>query len=500
MSFFSLQFLIFFLVLFVLYYTLPKKFQWVLLLTASAYFYATLNLSFAVFLVFSITITYICGLVMGKVSKDTSIKLKAEGLNREDKKQIKQEARVKKQGILAVILLLNLGLLAFFKYYQFFDVFSSLSVIMPLGISFYTFTSIGYCIDVYREEYEPIKNPLKYALFVSFFPHIMQGPISKFSNLAPDLLKEHDFEYKGVTNGLKLMSWGFIKKFVFAGHIEIFINMVAEKNSSGLILAVTTALYAFYIYADFSGYMDIVKGISSCLGVKLTDNFLRPYFSKNVSEYWRRWHFTLGEWFRNYLFYPVVRAKWCQKFSKASKHMPAVIGLLIVWLCTGIWHGATLHYVIWGLYYGVLIISALLLNKVFDRLARFFRINVHTKLFRYFQVLRTFFLVCIGYVFFQQPSMGKAVFVFRSVAEALINLDFSLNINNLGLPGKTLIITALAPVIIVIVWLVQRKGSIIEWITKQNFILRYVIYALALWSIVLLGAAFGENKFIYFQF
>lgn len=500
MSFFSLQFLLFFVILFFLYYAVPKKVQWVLLLFASAFFYLSISWGYAAFLFLSIAITYLGSRIMGNFSALAKEKLKAEGLTKDDKKHIKKSYRDKKQIVLSLLLIINLGILAFFKYYHFLDVFNGLSLILPLGISFYTFTSIGYCIDIFREEYEVEKNPFKYALFVSFFPHIMQGPISKFSTLMPELIKEHQFDYDKTTNGLKLMAWGFVKKFVLAGQMELFINMVSEKNSSGIILILSTILYAFYIYADFSGYMDIVKGLSCCLGIKIAENFNQPYFSESVAEYWRRWHITLGEWFRNYLFYPIVRAKWCQGLSKYAKQLPAVVGLFIVWLCTGIWHGASLHYAVWGLYYGVLIIGAMLLKGHFEALGNKLKINVESKFFKTFRVLRTFFFVCVGYVFFQQPSMEKVFHVFSSSLRAMYHLDFSLHLNNLGLGIQTLAICAFSPLLIISVWFIQRKTSIIYLISKKPFFIRYLFYALALWTIVFLGAAFGENRFIYFQF
>ena len=337
MTYTSLNFIFFVLATALVYFVLPfKKYRWTVLLAASIFFYCTWSYQLGAFMLFTTLSTYLIALWLSKASAKSKAVLKAHKSewSRDDKKKYKNKTKVRMRLIMTLALLLNFGILAFLKYYNFFagslndilGAFSldfsapSLKLILPLGISFYTFQSMGYIVDVYREKTEAQKNPLKLLLFVSFFPQIIQGPISIYDQLAVQLFEGHDFDFTRFKHGCELIMWGFFKKLVIADRAVIPITAVtAEFNKfGGTTLTFTILLYALQLYADFSGGIDISRGVAQIFGVDMIDNFKRPYFSRSINEYWRRWHISLGAWLKNYLFYPVAMSN---AFITASKKM-----------------------------------------------------------------------------------------------------------------------------------------------------------------------------------
>ena len=386
MSITSGSFLLFALALTVLYFLVPKHGQWMLLLLASAVFYCAAGLQYGAYILFTALSTYCGARWIGRLAAQQQAYLKAnkEQLSREEKKAYKAGNKARRKAVMIAALLLNFGLLAVFKYGDFVltqlnraaallgsgPVHGPLGLIAPLGISFYTFQSMGYLVDVYWEKCAPEKNIARMLLFVSFFPQIIQGPISNFSQLAPQLYAPHSFSAARLGSGLQRMLWGFFKKLVIADTLAPYVQAVFANYTeySGVAVLVGAFLYSAQIYADFSGYMDIVCGLCEIWGIQLAENFQRPYFSKSIAEYWRRWHITLGEWFKTYLYYPVAVShfarnagkRWQKRFGgSVGKTIPATVALLIVWLTTGLWHGASWAYIAWGGVNGAFIIFSL---------------------------------------------------------------------------------------------------------------------------------------------
>ena len=389
MVFTSFSFLVFFAAAMAVYFLAPQRWRWAVLLAVSLYFYLSASIRYAVFLLLSALSTYDCGRYLGSCAARQRDYLQTHRgtLSPEEKKQYRAAVGRRKRRVLALTLVLNLGILGFLKYFNFLSdnvgslirlfvpEFSPvrLSLALPLGISFYTFQVVGYCLDVYREVTEPQRNFLKYLLFVSFFPQTMQGPIGRYDELAPQLYQGCGFSYRRVCFGLQRMLWGFFEKLVIADRLTMLVDTVfgGWQTYGARHLVVAVVCYAIQIYADFAGYMDIALGAGQVFGIELAENFQQPYFSRGIPEFWRRWHQTLGSWFKDYLFYPVLRAGWCKTLGArlkrrwgkdAAAKATTVLALGIVWFTTGLWHGASWHYIAWGLYYGVLII---LLHPVF---------------------------------------------------------------------------------------------------------------------------------------
>lgn len=521
MTFNSFRFFLFFPIVVLLYYTVPKKNQWMLLLASSCFFYLFANYKFAFFLIGTTLTTFFAAKHLAAIMEQQQAGL-AGTLNAEQKKALKAKSKARKKRTVALTLLLNFGILAYLKYANFFvkifgGIFGNgdpphLSLLLPLGISFYTFQAVGYLIDVYRGKYPPEKNPAKFALFLSFFPQIMEGPIGRYNDLAHQLYEPHVFDYDNAKFGLQLMLWGYFKKVVIADRAGILVNMVYGdyRSYSGIQLVITGVVYAVQIYADFSGYIDIATGAAQVLGIRLAPNFLRPYFSKSVAEFWRRWHISLGTWFRDYLFYSFSLSKASQKLGKFcrthlgagfGKNVPAVAGLAVVWITTGLWHGADWHYVLYGVYYGVLIIAAMLCKPLLEWLTSFFRVPTASFGWKLFQTARTFLIVCVGFVLFRAENLPLAFGMLKSIAtfyrpavhSALYAGDFSRS-DMAFLVASTGVLLAVS--------LLQRKWHLRETLAQKKPLLRWSVYVAAVMSVIFLGVLYSNDpaQFIYFQF
>lgn len=528
MVFNSLNFFIFFPIVAILYYLIPGKHQWKFLLAASYFFYLFASLKFGVFLISTTATTYVAAIQMGKITgyQNSMLQQNRSLFTKEQVKELKAQCKNQKKQIMVLLLFVNFGILAFLKYFNFFTksvngIFSAvhspislpvLKLFLPLGISFYTFQAMGYLIDVYRGKYPPEQNPAKLALFLSFFPQIMEGPIGRYNDLAPQLYQPHAFDYNKAKFGLQLMLWGYFKKVVIADRAGIMVNAVYNtyQRYTGPQIAVTAVVYAIQIYADFSGYIDIATGVAQFLGIDLAQNFNRPYFSKSVAEFWRRWHITLGTWFKDYLFYPISLSKAVQKLSKFSrkhfhgsfaKNIPTFFGLAVVWLTTGLWHGADWHYILYGVYYGVLIILSIMLRPVFDKVIQALHIRTEGKVWKSFQVLRTFVLVCLGFILFRAENMTVALSMLRSiflmqspaVHNSLLNGNFT---------RTDLLFLILSTGVLLAVSFLQRKHHLREELSSKNTTVRWAVYSTAALSVIFLGVFLSSDptQFIYFQF
>ncbi|MGN0978546.1 MAG: MBOAT family O-acyltransferase [Faecousia sp.] len=519
MNFVTFDFLLFFAAAAVVYYIIPKKFQWMVLLAASVWFYGQTGLQFLVFPLTAVVVTYAAALAIGRTKEREKTAL--EGLGREERKAAKARFSRIKTLICAASVVITLGILAVMKYGSFLlsilsaENAGALAFVLPLGISFYTFQSIGYCIDVNRGTCEPEKNILKYALYVMYFPQILQGPIGNYPELAPQLFEAHSFDYDNVMFGIQRILWGFFKKLVVAERAAVIVNTVFDNCYSydGLYVAVAAVGYAIQLYADFSGYMDIALGVSQVFGIRLRENFQTPYFSRSIAEFWRRWHICLGAWFRDYLFYSLMRTSAWKKLQKQCKKLPKKLGrdiptacaLAVVWLCIGLWHGAAWKYIAHGIYHGGMIILALLLKPVTDKLTEKLRIRTDTDSWKLFQMLRTFLLVCVGYLLFRGASLHAALHMLRSLFTVynpwILNSEL---LPSLGLDAANCRVLLLGVAVMLGVDICNEKGIVVrQWIAKQQLWLRWSVYLLGFFTVLIFGCyglGFDASAFIYFQF
>ncbi|MDE5867108.1 MAG: MBOAT family protein, partial [Lachnospiraceae bacterium] len=320
--------------------------------------------------------TYFAALKIGQNADRQSAYLREhkEEMSKEEKRAYKDGCKSIRLRWLVACILLNIGILAVVKYTNFFisnvngvlgafgstKQLSFMTLALPMGISFYTFQAMGYLIDVYRGTVPAQTNPFRFALFVSFFPQLIQGPISRYGDLAKSLYEEHEFDSKTVCYGLQRMLWGYFKKMVIADRVLIGLNTIIGDAGTyrGAYVFVAMLFYTLELYADFTGGIDITIGIAQTMGITVCENFIRPHFSKSLKEYWRRWHISMGDWFRDYIFYPVTSSKPMQKFSKFSRNhfgkvifrrLPVYASSFIVWFATGIWHGASWNFIVWGI-------------------------------------------------------------------------------------------------------------------------------------------------------
>ena len=420
MSITSFPFFFFVCAVLLVYFLVPGRFQWIVLLAASCAFYLSFGAKYILYVLFTATSVYFAARGIQRIADEQRAFLKGEGrtLEREEKNAYKARNQKRKKRLMLCALLANLLVLGVFKYADFLldqlnallGIFGAglirdrLNLIAPLGISFYTFQMIGYLLDVYWGNAEAEKNWAKTLLFCSFFPQMTQGPISEFGQLSEQLFAEHAFSYRSYSWGMQRLVWGFFKKMVIADALAPLVKDVFANypHYTGLTTLIGAFLYSVQIYADFSGYMDIMCGLCEVMGIRLTDNFDRPYFSKSVAEYWRRWHMSLGSWFKRFIYYPIGISKWSRSLGKACREklgrkfgdmLPASIALVVVWLATGLWHGASWAYIVWGLVNGLFIILGLWLDPVYAACRRALRIDESSRLWQAFQTLRTFVLV-----------------------------------------------------------------------------------------------------------
>jgi alginate O-acetyltransferase complex protein AlgI len=477
MLFNSIGFLIFLPIVFVLYwFVFNKKYQFqnALLLVASFYFYACWDWRFLFLLVFSIGLDFFSGL-------------------RIEKSRTNSEAKF----WLALSIIINLGFLGFFKYYNFFvesfvDLLSNfgfhanpwlLSIVLPVGISFYTFHGLSYVIDIYKKRITAERNFIDYSVFVSYFPLLVAGPIERATHLLPQIQKKRNFNYELAADGMRQILWGFFKKMVIADNCaplvnEIFTHYQTENPAN---LALGAVLFAFQIYGDFSGYSDIALGVSKLFGIELLKNFSFPYFSRDIAEFWRRWHISLSSWFRDYLYIPLGGSK--------GGLMMKIRNTFIIFLVSGFWHGANWTFIIWGGLNALYFMPLLLSNKNRQNLEVVAMGKLMPSLKEIFQILLTFSLTCIAWIFFRAASVGQAVDYIKRI------FDFSKISVPHSLPFKVL---ALIVFMLIIEWFNRTKVHGLE-IDRFNPWLRRLLYLIIIY-IILRYANFGNNEFIYFQF
>lgn len=530
MFFTSYEFMAFILLLFILYYCIPKKYQWKLLLAASYSFYFIAGADYLIYIVVTTITTYFtaCRIEQNANRQNAYIKEYKDTLSREERKEYKNRQKGFRLRWLVACLLLNIGILAVVKYANFaisnvnglIDMLggkgqiSFVTLALPMGISFYTFQAMGYLIDIYRGVYPAEKNFFRFALFVSFFPQLIQGPINRFSDLAHTLYQEHSFNSKTVCYGLQRILWGYFKKMVIADRILTGVNMIIHDTVtySGAYIFVGMIFYTIELYADFTGGIDITIGIAQTMGITVQENFIRPYFSRSLKEYWRRWHISMCSWFRDYLFYPVSTSKALRNVSKFSrrylgenigKRIPVYLSSFTVWFATGIWHGASWNFIAWGLgNWAVLMISEEL-EPVYERFHKRFSLQEKT-VYRIFQMARTFLLVCVLNLFDCYESLADT---FRMIASMFTAKNWHIlwngSLMELGLSMLDYAILALGVWILFLVSLCQRGGSVRGQISRKVYPVRFCVWY-GLFLMVLLMGAYGigydSSQFIYNRF
>lgn len=527
----SFNFLCFLAVVLILYYIVPKRFQWMLLLVASYAFYLYSGVAQVFFLLGTTIVTYGSGMLMQKRRNRYKAELSAEPSMEKEKKQAlkkKTAADIHKIQVLTVVL--DLVVLAVVKYSDFAikninDVIKALggsknalpglNLIVPLGISFYTFMAMGYVIDIGRGKYEAEKNPAKLALFLSFFPSIVQGPISRFDDVGKKLVEQHKLNYENITYGAQLIMWGFFKKLVIADRVAPVVSQIFSVKMfdklSGTTMFFGMLCYAVQIYCDFSGGIDITRGVAQMMGIELPLNFERPYFSTSVAEYWRRWHITLGAWMREYVFYPIMLSKPMSKLSKkvkdkhgqkAAKYVPSVITPFIVFILIGIWHGANWRYVAFGLYNAVIVAGSVALEPVFKKMAEKLHINTESKGWKVFKIVRTFLILGISKILVKAASLKMAVKTIVKIFTSF-NLAFGSEMVKYGfdLGYKNNIVLGLAVLLLFIISLLQENGvKIRESVGKKFIVVRWLLYFLLLIIILVFGIygpEYDAASFIY---
>ncbi|MDR2547586.1 MAG: MBOAT family protein [Lachnospiraceae bacterium] len=530
MLFTSYEFIGFILVLFALYYLIPTRHQWKLLLLFSYIFYFLANPAYLFFIAATTAVVYTAAFFIAKINLQQKEYLheNKDILSSDEKRDFRAGVKKKKQKWLFFALFISLGILAVTKYTNFTIVninailrtsgnenqLALLGIIIPLGISFYTFQAVSYLLDVYRGTVEAERNPFRFALFVSFFPQLIQGPISRFADLSKTLFAPQVFDWHKVSFGLQRILWGFFKKLVIADRILVIFNVLiadSEKYSGAYVL-VTMLLYAALLYADFTGGIDITIGIAQTLGIKVAENFHRPYFSKSVKEYWRRWHMSMGTWFADYLFYPLTASKPFLRLSKWSrkrlgrrvgKRVPIYLATFIVWFTTGLWHGASWNFIVWGLANWFVIIVSQEFEPFYEYFHRHWKIKEQV-LFKVFQVVRTVLIMSLirSFDFYRDVPLTFRMWgtMFTEGNWRVIS-DGSLL--EMGLDGADFVVLLIAIIIVTLASLRQRKAPLREQIAALPYWFRFGIWY-GLFLIVLIFGAYGVGydaaQFIYNQF
>lgn len=530
MLFTSYTFIIFIASLFVIYYAIPKKYQWMLLLGASYSFYCFAGVKYLLYIVLTTISTYVVSRKIGNLHqiKSEYLSQHKKELSREEKKEYKLSIKSKQWKWLLACLFLNFGVLAVLKYTNFAIAninfvsqavgigrpLSFWKLALPMGISFYTFQTMGYIIDVYRGKYPAEKNVFKLALFVSFFPQLVQGPISRFDDLSKTLFEQHPYSRRNVSFGIQRIMWGFFKKLVIADRMLVAVNTIIgdPEMYQGVFVLVGMLFYTFELYADFTGGIDITIGIAEVLGIKVKENFNRPYFSKSIVEFWRRWHITMGTWFKEYVFYPISVCKPMLNLSKFSrkrfgdaigKRIPVYIATITVWFVTGIWHGASWNFIVWGLMNALVIMISQELTPFYTWFHKRFNVK-NTFGFHLFQIIRTTLLMSSIRLFDCYRDVSTTFRMFGTMFTKFnINELFDGSLMNLGLKMEDYVVLLIGFIILLTVSLMQRSGSVRCKLAEKPHTVRYLVYYAISISILLLGAygvGYDASQFIYNQF
>ncbi|MGN0463446.1 MAG: MBOAT family O-acyltransferase [Acutalibacteraceae bacterium] len=520
----SFKFMCFVAVTAILYFIFPKKIRWTVLAAANTVFYMCGGIESVIYIASATLVAYLSARMFDR--DFSSQKKECEGLERAQKKAVREIHIKKRKKVLAAETVLLLASLAVIKYTGFFlgSVNSLIGVVglgsfsvenitqhIPaiLGCSYFTLSVIAYSVDVYRQKYHAERNYIKLYLFVSYFPHAVQGPIERYDYLQPLLIEGHSFSFENLKQGAMLILWGFFKKLVIADRLNIVSTKVFSdyEKFSGPFILLGAAVFSIQLYADWTAYCDIVGGASRIFGIEITRNFKRPYFSQTMPEFWRRWHISMGTFFKDYVLYPVSTSKFSLKINKkareklgnnAGRIVASALPILSVWLLTGLWHGASWTFVLWGLYQGVLIMLSVIFENPLKKLCEKLRFKTDTFSWRLFRTLRTFFLCCIGRLFFKAGSVSEIAGLFgRFASFSVTTKQFS----DMGLQNKEWAVVIAALAIFLIYSLLEEKYDNVEKrLDAQPVIVKWAVLIFIIMFIVVFGVYGSDEKYVAFVY
>jgi len=473
------SFFIFLIITWIAYYATPLKSRWIPLLLGSVVFYCFAGIDALIIMSITVVSTYI----FGRILESNKNKL-----------------------FIVLPLIINFGIMIIAKYTGF--ILSNIpgidnpnditaKIIVPLGISFYTFQSVAYLVEVYKDKFKSEKNFAKFALYITFFPHIIQGPIARFDQLAPQLFEGNRFDYEKNVKGVLLILWGILKKTVIAERLGMVVGGIfdtGDYNSTFFVIA-GAILYALQLYADFSGYVNIATGVALCFGIELAPNFDTPYFARNISDFWRRWHISLSSWLRDFIYIPLGG----NRKGKIRKYF----NLFATFFVSGIWHGANWTFIIWGIYHGIISILNAFTYPIGEKIRNKFNIKKTGFLCSAYQMITTSILVCLGWIFFRASDIKTAF----SMIKGLFNFDFS------GLIGKTqilcrengleesqgIILAIFLIVMVIVEFLNYKRINISDKIVKMPFVVRLFVFVIALITLICFSVS-GQGSFMYANF
>ncbi len=530
MTFVSTEFLAFIAVTTILYYLVGHKYQWLVLLFASLFFYYSNSKWLLLVNTATGLITYIIGrLIENNNLKGKNLLESHDDFTAQEKKKVKEKTKRGSRRILTCGIVIVLGILVFLKYHNFFagnankilKVFGvkipKHSLLLPIGISFYTLQALAYMIDVYRGKIAADRNPLKFMLFMSYFPQIVQGPIARYNQLADQLYQGHSFDYDRICKGMQLMMWGFVQKSMIADRLAIPVNQVFYhyRDYHGGIVFLSVLLYGLQVYTDFSGGMDIARGFSQMIGIEMDMNFRQPYFARSVEEFWRRWHITLGSWMRDYVFYPLSISKPFAKMGKITRKLfgsrvgsriPPFISMFIVYTLVGFWHGAEWKFVAYGFWNGMFIMMGILLEDKYNLFRDKLKIDKDSYGWIVFQTVRTFIIVGFGRFFSRARGLRAALFMIRAVFVDFSDLSFITDgsLVELGLSNANwILLIFLLEILFIVDYLHYKDVHIRETIAKQHVIFRWTLYFAVIIAILVFGMygpGYNASSFLYEQF
>ena len=498
----------------IVYYIVPLKFRWIVLLVESVAFYVAIDTYLIAFICSTILTVYFGARYIQRNND------RASADDNADKVKIKK----KNKAMIALIIIFNLGIIGFLKYFNFLGgtinsllaLFGAqaripfLKLFLPLGISFYTLQAIGYLIDVYRRKYPAERHFGKLSLFLLFFPQILEGPIARYDQTGAQIFEGHRADYKNITFGLQRILWGLFKKMVVADRLYLLVKTVSDApaNFSGIASLLFILFYTIQLYADFSGFIDIAIGSGEIFGISLPENFKQPFFAASAQDFWKRWHITLGAWLKEYVFYSValsprvvkasgkLKKKWKSHFTKM---LPTGIALLAVWFCNGLWHGPEWKYIVYGMYYFIIIFTGMMLEPLFKKFWQKLHVSPENKGLAVFRHIRTLLIIFVGETIFGANSLSDAFVILASVFKPYHGSMFSL-----GLDYKEFIIAILGIATIFVVDGIKERGvSIRSSIAAKAFPIRWAAYLSVIVVIIIFGAyggLYSVMPFIYGNF
>ena len=505
MSITSVAYIVFVGISLLIYYAVPHRFKWWVLLADSLMF----------FFVNSVWYTFVY-LAISVVTVWSAVRYFA-----------RENARHKK-AVLVLTLIVNIGMLAVLKYtnlvintVNFFKTrnggvsFDTVRFAASLAISFYTLQIIGYLLDCYWEIDKKEDNIFKLLLFTSYFPLMISGPISRHSELQSELFKDHEFDYNNLASGARRIAWGILKKVVVADRIAVFADcMFADPDTySGIWVMIAAVTYIIELYFDFSGCMDIIIGVSKCFDIRLTENFKAPFLSKTIQEFWQRWHISLGAWLKTYVMYPILKTrlfsemavKLKKKFGKGAKKIPSYIAMFAVWFCMGLWHGNSWKYILGeGLWFWLVVMLGQIFEPVFEKIKKKLHIKDENPAFKAFRTIRTILIFAFGVIFFNSKDLFAGFYMVGAMFRS----------NGLIAPLKVLYNDAFAAfggfdalcavfVIVILQFIadirIYHEKPVQTLVTERPLVIRWVLY-FAIVLLIVLEGAFGQSRFIYFGF